>query len=53
MTAGEFIKELRKQKGLQQKEVAIEVGLNQSNYNKVENNHRLKHPYDRVTTSYK
>jgi transcriptional regulator with XRE-family HTH domain len=40
MTVGEYIKELRKQKGLQQKEVAIEVGLNQSNYNKVENDHR-------------
>lgn len=40
MTVGAYIKELRKQKGLQQKEVAIEVGLNQSNYNKVENDHR-------------
>ncbi|MCK9451238.1 MAG: helix-turn-helix domain-containing protein [Bacteroidales bacterium] len=40
MTIGEYIKKLRKQKGLQQKEVAIEVGLSQSNYNKVENDHR-------------
>jgi transcriptional regulator with XRE-family HTH domain len=40
MTIGQNIKELRKQKGLQQKEVATEVGLTQSNYNKIENDHR-------------
>ena len=40
MTVGEKIKQVRKDKGLQQKTVAIEVGLGQSNYNKVENSKR-------------
>ena len=40
MTVGEKIKQLRKDKGLQQKAVAFEVGLDQSNYNKVENGKR-------------
>ena len=40
MTIGEKIKQLRKAKGLQQKAVAVEVGLDQSNYNKVENGRR-------------
>ena len=37
---GEHIKELRKQHGLQQKEVSIEVGIDQSNYSKIENGKR-------------
>ncbi|CAF3647496.1 unnamed protein product [Rotaria socialis] len=40
MEVGEKIKQIRKNKGLQQKVVALEVGLDQSNYNKVENGHR-------------
>jgi len=40
MTVGEKIKQLRKDKGLQQKTVATDVGLDQSNYNKVENGRR-------------
>lgn len=40
MEVGEKIKQIRKDKGLQQKAVAIEVGLDQSNYNKVENGRR-------------
>ena len=40
MTVGEKIKQIRKDKGLQQKAVASEVGLDQSNYNKVENGRR-------------
>lgn len=40
MTVGEKIKQLRKDKGLQQKAVATDVGLDQSNYNKVENGKR-------------
>lgn len=40
MTIGEKIKQLRKDKGLQQKAVATDVGLDQSNYNKVENGKR-------------
>ncbi len=40
MTVGEKIKQLRKDKGLQQKSVATDVGLDQSNYNKVENGKR-------------
>ena len=40
MTVGEKIKQIRKDKGLQQKAVASEVGLDQSNYNKVENGKR-------------
>lgn len=40
MTVGEKIKQLRKDKGLQQKTVATDVGLDQSNYNKVENGKR-------------
>jgi transcriptional regulator with XRE-family HTH domain len=40
MTVGDKIKQIRKDKGLQQKAVASEVGLDQSNYNKVENGRR-------------
>jgi transcriptional regulator with XRE-family HTH domain len=40
MTVGEKIKQIRKDKGLQQKTVATDVGLDQSNYNKVENGKR-------------
>lgn len=37
MCKQEKIKQIRKDKGSQQKAVALEVGLNQSNYKKVEN----------------
>ncbi len=40
MTIGENIKKIRKDKGLQQKAIAVEVGLDQSNYNKIENSKR-------------
>ncbi|MGS0749225.1 helix-turn-helix domain-containing protein [Halpernia sp. GG3] len=40
MQISEKIKQLRKDKGLQQKQVAIDVGLDQSNYNKIENGRR-------------
>jgi transcriptional regulator with XRE-family HTH domain len=40
MTVGEKIKHIRKDKGLQQKTIAGEVGLDQSNYNKIENGRR-------------
>jgi transcriptional regulator with XRE-family HTH domain len=40
MTVNDKIKQLRKDKGLQQKVVATEVGLDQSNYNKIENGKR-------------
>lgn len=40
MTVGEKIKQLPKDKGLQQKTVATDVGLDQRNYNKVENGKR-------------
>lgn len=40
MTVGEKIKQVRKEKGLQQKAVALEIGLDQSNYNKIENGRR-------------
>lgn len=40
MTVGEKIKQLRKDNGLQQKAVAFKVGLDQSNYNNVENGKR-------------
>lgn len=40
MTVGKKIKQLRKDKGLQQKTVATDLGLDQSNYNKVENGKR-------------
>jgi transcriptional regulator with XRE-family HTH domain len=40
LEVGEKIKQIRKDKGLQQKAVALEVGLDQSNYNKVENGKR-------------
>ena len=40
MTVGEKIKQLLKDKELQQKTVATDVGLDQSNYNKVENGRR-------------
>jgi transcriptional regulator with XRE-family HTH domain len=34
MNIGENIKKVRKEKGMLQKQVAAEVGLDQSNYNK-------------------
>ena len=37
---GEHIKTLRKERGLQQKEVSVEVGIDQSNYSKIENGRR-------------
>jgi transcriptional regulator with XRE-family HTH domain len=40
MNVGENIKKLRKEKGLQQKQIAIELGIDQSNYNKIENGKR-------------
>lgn len=40
MTVGEKIKNIRKGKGLQQKAVASEVALDQSNYYKIENGRR-------------
>ena len=40
MTIGEKIKKVRKDKGIQQKAVAADVGLDQSNYNKIENGKR-------------
>jgi transcriptional regulator with XRE-family HTH domain len=40
MDVGDNIKKIRKEKGLQQKQVAIELGIDQSNYNKMENNKR-------------
>jgi len=40
MTVGEKIKIVRKKKGYQQKAVALEIGLDQSNYNKIENGKR-------------
>jgi transcriptional regulator with XRE-family HTH domain len=40
MTIGENIKRIRKEKNVLQKEAAAAVGLNQSNYNRMENGHR-------------
>ena len=40
MSIGENIKRIRKDKGVLQKEAAAAVGLNQSNYNRMENGHR-------------
>jgi transcriptional regulator with XRE-family HTH domain len=40
MDIGENIKKIRKEKGLQQKQVALELGIDQSNYNKIENGKR-------------
>lgn len=40
MKVGEKIKQVRKEKGLQQKAVALEIGIDQSNYNKIENGRR-------------
>lgn len=40
MNIGENIKKVRKEKGLLQKQVAAEVGLDQSNYKKIENGQR-------------
>ena len=40
MNVGDNIKKLRKEKGLQQKQIAIELGIDQSNYNKIENGKR-------------
>lgn len=40
MNVGDNIKKLRKEKGLQQKQIAIELDIDQSNYNKIENGKR-------------
>jgi len=40
MNIGENIKKVRKEKGMLQKQVAVEIGLDQSNYNKIENGQR-------------
>jgi len=40
MNVGENIKKIRKERGMLQKQVAAEVGLDQSNYNKIENGQR-------------
>ena len=40
MSIGEKIKEIRLQNGLMQKEVAIKIGINQSNYSKMESGNR-------------
>lgn len=40
MSIGHNIKKIREQKGLQQKQVAIEIGLGISHYNKIENGQR-------------
>lgn len=40
MSIGENIKRIRKEKGVLQKEAAAAVGLNESNYNRMENGHR-------------
>ncbi len=40
MGIGQNIKKIRKDKGLQQKQVAMELGIDQSNYNKIENDKR-------------
>jgi transcriptional regulator with XRE-family HTH domain len=40
MNLGENIKNIRKERGLQQKQVALEIGVDQSNYNKIENGKR-------------
>ena len=40
MSIGENIKKIRKDKGLQQKQVALELNVDQSNYNKIENGKR-------------
>lgn len=40
MSIGTNIKRIRKEKGILQKQAAATVGLNQSNYNKIENGHR-------------
>ncbi len=40
MNIGSNIKKIRKEKGVLQKEAAAIAGLNQSNYNRIENGHR-------------
>jgi transcriptional regulator with XRE-family HTH domain len=40
MSIGNNIKKIRKEKGVLQKEAAATVGMNQSNYNRMENGHR-------------
>jgi transcriptional regulator with XRE-family HTH domain len=40
MNIGDNIKKIRKDKGLQQKQVALEIGVDQSNYNKIEKGSR-------------
>ena len=40
MNVGSNIKRIRKDRGLQQKQIAIDLGIDQSNYNKIENGKR-------------
>jgi transcriptional regulator with XRE-family HTH domain len=40
MNIGDNIKRIRKEKGIQQKKIALDLGLDQSNYNKIENGKR-------------
>lgn len=41
MNIGQNIRKIRKEKGLQQKQVAMELEIDQSNYNKIENDKRM------------
>jgi len=40
MNIGDNIKRIRKEKGIQQKKMALDLGLDQSNYNKIESGKR-------------
>jgi transcriptional regulator with XRE-family HTH domain len=40
MNIGDNIKRIRTEKGIQQKKMALDLGLNQSNYSKIENGKR-------------
>ena len=40
MNVAENLKRIREQKGLQQKQVALEIGIGTTNYNRVENGQR-------------
>ena len=40
MNVGDNIKKIRRDRGIQQKQMAIELGIDQSNYNKIENGKR-------------
>ncbi len=40
MNIAENLKKIREQKGLQQKQVALEIGIGTTNYNRVENGQR-------------